>query len=69
MADQGYQGEYSPTIIDKGSLVDLRKIAGPAPVTGKHWVMVDLDTGVLKWYQSRKRSFGGFRRGFQRRRY
>ena len=58
MADEGYAGEYSPRIIDKGSLVDLRKIAGPSPALGKKWVMVNLDTGELKWYQARKRSYG-----------
>ena len=59
---EGMEGRYNPLKIDDGALSELRDVAGPAPVTGKHWVMVDLDTGILKWYQSsKKRSFGGYR--------
>ncbi len=67
MADEGFEGMYHPLVIDAGSLMDLQKIAGPPPVTGKHWVMVDLNTGQLKWYQSKRRRYGGYRRSYGRR--
>lgn len=63
--DVGYIGAYSPNIIGEGSLNELRNLAGPAPADGKHWVMVDLKNGELKWYKSRRRSYA--RRGFRRR--
>lgn len=65
MADEGYEGQYKPLKVDDGSLLDLQKIAGPPPVDGKHWVMVDLNTGQLKWYKSsRRRSYRpSYRRG------
>jgi len=56
--DVGFAGSYSPNIIGEGSLNELRNLAGPAPADGKHWVMVDLKTGELKWYK-RRASRGG----------
>lgn len=64
MADEGMLGQYNPMIIDPGSLMDLRKIAGPPPFVGKKWVMVNLDTGELKWYRSTKRRYSRSRRRY-----
>lgn len=63
--DVGYTGAYSPMVVGEGTLNELRNLAGPAPVQGKHWVMVDLKNGEFKWYQSTKRR-GGNRGGYGR---
>lgn len=65
---EGAPGSYAPLKIDQGALLELRDVAGMPPVMGKHWVMVDLDTGQLKWYQSKRRSYGGGG-GYRRRSY
>ena len=67
---EGYEGSWEPKNIDDGALSELRNVAGPAPTQGKKWVMVNLATGELKWYQSsRRRSTGGYRRSYSRRRF
>lgn len=71
---EGMEGRYQPMMIDQGALMELRDVAGPPPVQGKKWVMINLDTGELKWYRAaRRRSYGGgggYRsRGYGRRRY
>lgn len=61
MGQEGYEGTYNPTILEHPTLMEVRNVAGPAPVTGKKWVMINLDTGELKWYKSKRRySSGGY---------
>jgi len=66
---EGNEGRFQPTIIDGGALSELRDVAGPPPIDGKHWVMVDLMTGQLKWYKSIRKRYSNYRRGYTRRRY
>lgn len=62
-ADVGYAGAYRPLVVGEGTLNELQNLAGPPPFLGKKWVMVNLSTGEMKWYQSsRKRSYRGYRR-------
>lgn len=73
MADIGYEGQYMPMVVPSGSLNELQKLAGPPPALGKKWFMVNLSTGECKWYQSQRRSSGGYRQkrsyGYGRRMY
>lgn len=59
MGDVGNPGSYEVKKIDQGALLELRNVAGMPPIEGKHWVMVDLDTGQLKWYRSSRRQSRG----------
>lgn len=71
MADVGYGGAYVPLIVGESTLNECRNLAGPSPTPGKKWIMMNLDTGELKWYTgARRRTFGGagFNRRFSNRR-
>ena len=68
-ADVGYEGAYMPLIVGEGTLNECRNLAGPPPVMGKKWVMINLDTGEFKWYTSRRRRYGGGRRRYPYRGY
>lgn len=57
MADVGNVGSYVPSVVGEGTLNELRDLAGPAPSLGKKHVIVNLDTGEMKWYQSARRSY------------
>ncbi len=59
---EGFEGAYAPAVVSEGALHELRDLAGAPPAVGKHWIMIDLDTGKLKWYQAVRRRFGGGRR-------
>lgn len=68
MADVGNVGSYVPSVVGEGTLNELRDLAGPAPSLGKKHVIVNLDTGEMKWYQApRRRFYGGYRRRYYRR--
>lgn len=60
--DVGFSGAYTPLLVGAGTLNELRNLAGPAPTPGKKWVMCNLDTGEFKWYTSRRRTGGTYRR-------
>lgn len=55
MADIGLEGTYMPMVCEAGTLMDLRKLAGPPPALGKKWFMINLATGEVKWYTSARR--------------
>jgi len=67
--DVGYGGAYAPKVVGSSTLNECRDLAGPAPAEGKKWVMINLDSGQFKWYQSARRSFSSRRRSYGRRRY
>jgi hypothetical protein len=62
MGDEGYAGVYEPLVMSSDTLKELRDKMGLPPVQGKHWIMADLKSGELKWYQSSKRRYTGKRR-------
>lgn len=68
MADVGWAGVWRPQVIGEGSFNELADIVGPSPYPGQKWVMVNLFTREVKWYQkSQKKSFSGFsRNGWKR---
>ena len=69
--DVGYGGSYAPKVVGTSTLNECRDLAGPAPAEGKKWVMINLDSGQFKWYQSSARRGGPYRysRRSTRRRY
>ncbi len=56
---EGYEGSYQVLKVSEGTLKECRDLAGPPSVEGKHWVMVDLNTGQFKWYQKSKKRWSG----------
>lgn len=59
--DVGWAGSFVPMVVGESTLLELRDLAGPPPVPGQSWVLVDLKTGEFKWYQSRTRTNRGRR--------
>jgi len=54
--DLGYAGSFPQQLhVHGGELDELRDIAGPPPVIGKEWILVNLRTGQVKWYPTRAR--------------
>lgn len=67
--DVGWAGSYVPLVVSEGTLEELRNLAGPPQHPGAKMVMIDLENGKFKWYESAKRSYsGGSRRRTSRRR-
>ena len=61
--DKGAEGSFRVPVIDDGALKEIADIIGPPPMQGMRWAMVDMYTGIAKWYQrARKKSWGGRRK-------
>lgn len=57
--DRGYAGRFQKKELSLVTMEEIYDVVGPEPHVGAHWVMVDLDTRLIKWYQAaqRKRTF------------